>query len=65
MALKILAFIYRHTGYYSPLIKVYQYDAVIEYIKECNYDISELGIHLFIGCWQTNHGLYKTHRRFK
>jgi hypothetical protein len=63
--LKILSFIYRHTGYYSPLIKVYEYDALLEHIKECKYDVSELGISLFIGCWQANNKIYRTHRRSK
>jgi len=65
MVLKILAFIYRNTGWFCPLIKMYEYDAVKEYIHKQQFKLSTLGVSIFIGAWQVSNGLYRSHRRVK
>lgn len=75
MILKLLAFIYRHTGYYAPYatrkeqeyIQSKEADLKLAYDK-LEKDLDEMsfedfkGIH--IGLWQMKHGFYRTSKQF-
>lgn len=67
--LKVDAFVYRYTGYYSNFARLCEYEHVLDNLMNSEWatredpDVSiELHVGLIIGIWQLKHGFYRTYK---